>query len=190
MSTVCGRYSETDAAWGDEALYEVVAGQRVELEPMGVHEIVLASALVGLLEPFARQNGLGRVVSEMLFLLDAARDLKRRPDVAFVSFSRWPEPTVGREEAWNTVPDLAVEIISRTNTADTVDDKVVEYFEAGVRLVWVVFPNTRRVYVYRSSHEVRVLERHEELDGGDVLPGFRLSLQLLFDAVKKPQALS
>jgi Uma2 family endonuclease len=174
--------------WSDnEASYEVVDGQRVELEPMGAQEILLASALSHFLDRFVYQQELGQVVCEMLFLLDAARDLKRRPDVAFVSFPRWPEPTVPREEAWNVVPDLAVEIISRTNTAETVDDKIVDYFDAGVRLVWVVYPNRRRLYVYNSSHESRVLERHEELDGGDVLPGFRLPLQSLFDAVTKPQ---
>ncbi len=186
MTTTCVRNPETSFLSDFEDLFEVVDGQRLELKPMGAHEVLLASALFEFLAPYARQQKLGQVVSEMLFVLDATRDLKRRPDLAFVSYPRWRESTPGREDAWNAVPDLAIEIISRSNTAETVDDKIVEYFQAGVRLVWVIFPNTRRVYVYQSSREASVLEADQELDGGDVLPGFRLRIQSLFDAVTKP----
>lgn len=170
----------------DEKLYEVVGGQRVELEPMGAYEVGLAAVLWESLAPFARSNKLGLVVSEMLFVLDAEQDLKRRPDLAFVSYDRWPDSTISRAEAWDTVPDLAVEIISRSNSAEAVDDKIVEYFRAGARQVWVLYPDSGRVYVYRSATDVKIIERDNELDGGDLLPGFRLQIQSLFDALVKP----
>ncbi len=137
MSTVCEQNPRAGMSSDDDILYEVVDGQRVELDPMGAREVLLASALFEFLAPFARQRGLGQVVSEMLFSSTPSWGLKRRPDLAFVSFPRWREPTPEREDAWDVVPDLAIEIISRTNTAETVDDKIVEYFQAGVRLVWV-----------------------------------------------------
>jgi Uma2 family endonuclease len=171
----------------DERLYEVVNGQRVELEPMGAFESVLASVLLVYLESFARSSKLGVAVGETLFVLDGARKLKRRPDVAFVSYSRWPETTVERAEAWNVVPDLAIEIISPTNLAEAVDEKIVEYFQAGVQLAWVLYPTTGRVHVYESANKARVVEQSGELDGGQVLPGFRLPIQSLFDAMSKPQ---
>lgn len=171
----------------DDRLYEVVCGERVELEPMGAFEVGLASALLRYLGSFAEANRLGQVVSEMLFVLDPQQHLKRRPDVAFVSFPRWPERTIPRAEAWNVVPDLAVEIISPTNLAEAVDEKIVEYFQAGVRLVWVLYPDSGRVYVYQSARRIDVVERSGELDGGDVLAGFRLPIQSLFDAVTKPE---
>lgn len=170
----------------DERLYEVVYGQRVELEPMGAYEVGLAAVLSRYLAVFALDNKLGLVVSEMLFVLDADRNLRRRPDVAFVSYGRWPEPTIARAEAWEVVPDLAVEVVSATNRAEDVDEKIVEYFGAGVRAVWVFYPESGRVYVYKSATDVHVVERSGELDGGDVLPGFRVPIQTLFDGLVKP----
>ena len=129
----------------------------------------------------ADENRLGRVVSETLFLLDASRGLKRRPDLAFVSVERWPRGRrVPRAECWEVVPDLAVEFVSLTNSADQVLEKVEEYFRSSVRLVWVVYPSTNKVYVYDSPTSVRILQVGDDLDGGTVLPGFRLALAELF----------
>jgi Uma2 family endonuclease len=171
----------------DERLYEVVDGERRELEPKGAFETVLASALAYYLGRFALEHKLGLVVPQTLFVLDAQRNLKRRPDVAFVSYPRWPDDQVPRAEAWNVVPDLAVEVISPTNLAEEIDDKITDYFAAGVRLVWVLFPGSGRVYVYQSPERVTGLERSGEVDGGDVLPGFRLPVAALFEAVKRPE---
>jgi Uma2 family endonuclease len=107
--------------------------------------------------------------------------------VAFVSYPRWPEDHVPRAEAWDVVPDLAVEVISPTNLAEEIDDKLTDYFAAGVRMVWVLFPGSGRLYVYRSPEQVAGLDRSDELDGGDVLPGFRLPITTLFEAVTKPR---
>ena len=70
--------------------------------------------------------------------------------------------------------------------ADEVDTKVVEYFEAGVRLVWVLFPETRRMYVYESLERMRAIGVNDQLDGGDVLPGFSIRLGDLFTVVDDP----
>jgi Uma2 family endonuclease len=177
----------TTSAAEDERLYEVVDGERRELEPMGAFETALASALAYYLGPFALQHKLGLVVTETLFVLDAHRNLKRRPDVAFVSYPRWPDDQVPRAEAWDVVPDLAVEVISPTNLAEEIDDKLTDYFAAGVRLVWVLFPVSGRLYVYQSPERVTGLDRSDELNGGDVLPGFRLPVAALFEAVRKPK---
>ena len=68
-------------------------------------------------------------------------------------------------------PTLAVEIISLTNTADEVAEKLEEYYRAGVRMVWVVYPVQMKIYAYTSTTQVRVLAPGDELDGGNVLPG-------------------
>jgi Uma2 family endonuclease len=154
---------------------------------MGAFETVLASALAYHLGHFILQHKLGVVATETLFVLDAQRNLKRRPDVAFVSYPRWPEDHVPCAEAWNVVPDLAVEVISPTDLAEEIDDKITDYFAAGVQLVWVLFPVSGRVYVYQSPERVTGLERSDELNGGDVLPGFRLPVAAVFEAVTKPQ---
>jgi Uma2 family endonuclease len=166
--------------------YEVVDGQIEENPPMGARESILASFLHELLAPFSRSTRLGRVVTETLFLLDRSRRLKRRPDVAFVSAKRW---SLKREapgtESWDVIPDLAVEVISKSNSANAVASKIEEYFQAGVRLVWVIYPATNKIYVYDSPTRVRILELGDELDGGDVIPGFRVPLSTLFGRKKK-----
>ena len=120
--------------WVDDVeRYEVIDGIRMEREPMGAFETVLASWLCHLLNSFAAGRKLGLAVNETLFVLNASRNLQRRPDVAFVSYTRWPAAVVARESAWNVVPDLAVEIVSPTNLAEEIDSKVTDYFQSGVR---------------------------------------------------------
>jgi Uma2 family endonuclease len=154
---------------------------------MGAFETVLASWLCHLINSFAVGRKLGLAVNEVLFVLDVHRDLKRRPDVAFVSYARWPEPVVARENAWNVVPDLVVEIVSPTNLAEEIDGKITDYFQADVRVIWIVYPDSGRVYVYQSPTQVTVLERADTLDGGEVLPGFQLPIERLYEAVTKPE---
>lgn len=174
-------HTDPDAA----KFYEVVDGQIVENPPMGARESILASFLQDLMGPFSRSTQLGRVVTETLLLLDRTRKLKRRPDLAFVSSKRWSlKREVPDTESWNVVPDLAVEVISKTNSANTVARKIEEYFQAGVVLVWVIDPATSKIYVYDSPTRVRILEVGDELDGGDVIPGFRVPLSTLFGRKK------
>lgn len=163
-----------------EGLYEVVDGRIVQ-KPMGNYENLLAGLFYGALDRYAEANPIGHVLIEILFNLRPPVARERRPDVAFVSFERWgrdrPFP---RERSWDVIPELAVEIISPTNTADDVADKLEEYFQSGARQVWVVYPTQTKVYVYTSTTSVRILTPADELDGGDLLPGFRLSLRALF----------
>ena len=165
--------------------YEVIDGVRVEREPMGAFETVLASWLCHLINSFAGGKKLSLAVNEVLFVLNVPRNLKRRPDVAFVPYARWPTPVMARESAWNVVPDLAVEVVSPSNLAEEIDRKITDYFQAGVRLVWVFYPDSGRVYVYQSPTQVSILERTDTLDGGEVLPGFRLPIVRLYEAVTK-----
>jgi len=163
--------------------YEVVDGHIVENPPMGALESILANDLKDLMAPFARSHQLGRVVIETLFLLGQVCGLKRRPDLAFVSTRRWPlKRRIPSNECWEVVPDLVAEFISETNTADQVAKKIDEYFHAGVSAVWVVDPGTSKVYVYDSPTQVRNLPIGDELDGGAIVPGFRVAVSELFAA--------
>jgi Uma2 family endonuclease len=162
--------------------YEMVDGQLVENPPMGARQSILASLLQDLMGPVARSSRLGRVVSETLFLLDRTRVLNRRPDVAFVSAERWSlKRQVPDTETWDVVPDLTVEVISESNSANAVARKIEEYFQAGVRKVWVIFPSTSKIYVYESPTQVRILQLGDELEGEGIIPGFHVSLSVLFE---------
>ncbi len=165
----------------DDMLYEVVDGQVVE-KTMGAFETGIASLLVEILGPFARKNRLGRFFGEMLFRIDLSQDLQRRPDVAFVSHARWPyNRRVPDVPVWDMVPDLAIEVLSPSNTAFAVHRKIHDYFKAGVARVWVVYPEQAEVYIYSTPQQVQVVGVGQELDGGDLLPGFRLPVAVLFE---------
>lgn len=169
-----------------EGLYEVVDGRIVE-KPMGVYECWFASLIFRPLDSFVQSNPSGRVLQEMIFNLRPHFNRERRPDVAYVSFERWArDRRVPQARSWAVIPDLAVEIVSPNNLAYEVEDKLLEYFRCGVRQVWVIYPAHARAYVYSSPASARVLGRGDELDGGDVLPGFRLSLGDLFDEAGEP----
>lgn len=77
-------------------------------------------------------------------------------------------------------PDLAVEVVSPSDTSQDVQAKVSEYLSAGTRLVWVIYPKTRNVVEYRPGGTARVLSEEDFLDGGDVVPGFRCRVGDLF----------
>ena len=101
------------------------------------------------------------------------------PDVAFLSQDRL-SALKNRPAVVPFAPDLAVEVISPGNTDKEMDRKLHEYFEAGVKLVWYVYPETQTVLVYRGEDQVRKLTANDTLDGEDVLPGFSLSIREWF----------
>jgi Uma2 family endonuclease len=105
----------------------------------------------------------------------------RAPDVAFIARSRLPADGIPTGY-WPFPPDLAVEIVSPTDRADAVQDKALDYLRCGVRAVWVVHPRSLSVTVFRSTTELRLLTVGDELDGGDVVPGFRMTVRDLFPA--------
>ncbi len=170
----------------DEKVYEIVNGEPVEVEPMSAFANLLAGELFRRLANFVAEHRLGLAVIETMFLLRHKPVLQRKPDVAFVSASKRTRPPTHQDAAWNVVPDLAVEVISPTNSADVMDAKVVEYFQAGVRLVWMLFPETRRMYIYESPERMRAIGVNVQLDGGDILPGFSIRLGDLFAVVEDP----
>lgn len=166
---------------GTEALYEIEDGRVAELPNMGMLAGYVAKRLYDELRSFLAKNDLGVVVFEIVFLLDVARKLGRRPDVAFVSTERWPHDFEMPDEGHaSVVPDLAIEVISPRDRMVKVMRKLGEYFRYGVREVWLVEPTEQMIYVYRALNRVQVLGPDDELDGGDVLPGFRLPIGPLF----------
>ena len=182
-----GRPTDDDPATiAYEDAYEIVDGQVVERPEMSEDSVEIASILQGILGPFVRRQKLGRAIVEPRFKLKPKQ--QRRPDLAFISAAKWP---LGRrapsQAAWDLVPDLAVEVISTNDRALKVIAKVREYFDAGVRAVWLIYPNVDVVHVYHAWDRVEVVTRAGTLDGGEVVPGFRLPLVELFEEEAEPE---
>jgi Uma2 family endonuclease len=165
----------------EEPLYEIVNGQTVELPPMSIYSTRVAGKLFSRLDVHTEAHALGTAVMEGLFILDAVRNLRRRPDVAFVSAAKWPLDRLLPESGdWRIVPDLAVEVVSPTDVFQDVLSKMREYFHVGVSQVWIVLPTDHEIYVYDSPTNPRVLTAADELDGGALLPGLHLAVGSLF----------
>jgi Uma2 family endonuclease len=159
-------------------LCELVDGALVE-KGMGYQESLLAGALIAFLREFVTVRNLG-LVSAPDGMIRLQPGLVRLPDVAFASWARIPGGRVPSGPIAGFVPELVVEITSASNTPGEMARKRREYFEAGVRLLWEVDPETRSVDVYTRVDEVIRLGEVDTLDGGEVLPGFRLPLTTLF----------
>lgn len=162
----------------EDRLYELVAGTLVE-KAMGFPESALACALIRILGTFIVERNLG-LVSGADGMLRLFPGLVRIPDLAFVSWQRVPNGRMPEEPVPALVPDLAVEVLSPSNTREEMALKRGEYFDAGVRLVWEINPRTRTVAVYTGAEQFNTLAEFQTLDGGDVLPGFALPLRELF----------
>jgi len=156
----------------DGFVHELVRGEVRNMTPAGARHGVVASKIDHLLRAHVDANDLGVVgAADTGFVLSRNPDTVRAPDVFFVRRDRVPADGVP-EEFWQLAPDLAVEVISASNDPDDMQAKVLEYLAAGTRMIWLVYPRTRAVTVYRSAKSIRLLSAEENLSGEDVLPGF------------------
>ena len=114
-------------------------------------------------------------------------DRVRRADGAVALIDRYPLARVNREGFVTVCPDLVVEIVSPHDIADEVNAKRLEWLEAGVRLVWVVYPVQKEVHAYTSPDDSRVFRGTAVLTAEPVLPGFGVPLPDLFPSVPGPQ---
>jgi Uma2 family endonuclease len=169
----------------ENRLCELVDGTLVE-KPMGFLESCLASELIRLLGNFVAENDLG-IVSAPDGTLRLMSGLVRMPDVAFVSWKQLPDRKFPNEPIASLIPELAVEVLSESNTRGEMKRKLGEYFSTGTQLVWIVDPIKRTVDVHTAADRFTRLKEGETLDGGALLLGFRLPLKQLFAKVEKPK---
>jgi Uma2 family endonuclease len=162
---------------------ELIDGVLVE-KPMGFKESALAVVLGSSLQDFAKPMNLGLVAGpDGTIRLWPGR--VRIPDVAFISWDRIPGRRMPDKAIPEIAPDIAVEILSESNTKKEMEIKRDEYFRVGVRLVWEVDPEARTVAVYTSPADVTILGQSAILDGGFVLPGYTLPLADLFSELDR-----
>jgi Uma2 family endonuclease len=159
-------------------LCELVEGVLLE-KAVGYNESSLAVFLAGLLNAFVIPRNLGLVTGPD-GTVELVADLVRIPDVAFTSWDRLPGRRRPASPVPSVAPNLAVEVLSRSNTPGEMAAKRRDYFAAGVQLVWEIDPERRTVAVYTSPTQATTLGPADTLDGGAVLPGFALPVQVLF----------
>ena len=163
----------------DDIRHDLVEGELIEMSrPKPRHGYVAAnlSAIVG---AYVRANTLGRCFTESGFVLAHAPDIVRGPDFAFVAAQRNLADSE-LDDYIEGAPDFVVEIVSPNDMAVEVRERLDQYFAAGARLIWVIYPLFKTVEVYRADQTATVLRASDELGGEDVLPGLRVPVEELF----------
>ena len=164
--------------------FELVNGELVERN-MSWESERIGSNVSGLLWGHCREHDCGEVNGsnagyqcyEDVFPDDP--DRLRKPDVSYISLDRLPKEPMVKGHC-PIVPDLAVEVVSPNDLSEEVEEKVDEYLRAGVRVVWIVYPQTKLIRVHRANGTVQDLHLHDELSGEDVIPGFRCPVSEVF----------
>jgi Uma2 family endonuclease len=170
---------------GNDCRLELIRGELKVMSPSKpLHGIVCARIAAALIN-FVEANDLGVAFgAETGFVVERDPDSVLGADAAFVSHERLAT-VEDIDKFFPSAPDLAVEVMSPSNTMREMEEKVALYFGAGARAVWVFNPKKRTAAVYTSPSDVRVLSEHDTLEGSEVLPGFRLELSKLFAVGKK-----
>ena len=164
---------------------ELVRGElRMTPPAAGPHGCV-ATNIVVLLSAYLNGRGLGRVFADGVGyeLVQLPRTV-RAPDASFVRSGRLPAEGIG-PGFLKLAPDLAVEVLSPTESASELEEKLDDYCACGTPLIWVVDPVLRTVMIVASDAPVRWLREADTLDGGEVVPGFSCGVAQLFEGIAR-----
>lgn len=163
----------------EDGRYELVNGELVSMGNSGMEHGEIGSFLGGSLSFYVRSNKLGvSCDSSTAFTMKTGN--RRSPDVSFIAKERLQGVKRLPKGYFQGSPDLAVEILSPSNTVEEIHDKIVEYFENGTRLLWVIHPDEQYVLVYHAPSPDVFLKVGNRLDGEDIVPGFSLAIAELF----------
>lgn len=159
--------------------YELIDGELIRMPPPGFRHSRITTRVARYLDAYVDVHGLGTVVANGGFKLQDEPEVVLAPDVAFVSADRLPPDAeiIGYPDI---PPDLAVEVISPSETDTDVETKVGRYFRSGVRLVWLLDPGSKTINVRLPDGSVTTFTMDDALNGGEVLLGFSISVATLF----------
>lgn len=161
---------------------ELIDGVLVE-KGMATGESRLAAMLIFFIETYLQSNPIGGVLAPDGYLLLFPGQV-RAADVSFISWKNMPGGRFPKDAIAPLTPELAVEILSKSNTAAEMKRKLKEYFLAGTQIVWYVDPEKQTVRVYSGPRRSVLLEEGHVLTGGKVLPGFTLSIRHWFETAR------
>jgi Uma2 family endonuclease len=185
VATKLWTIEDLEAKENDGARYELLRGELIEVPGPKFEHGFLVSRLLTWLSVFVVQHGLGVVINNCAFVLRRNPDSQLIPDVAFINSARIP-PLDADWEIYLGPPDAALEVVSPSDSALDVHDKILAYLDGGVRVVVAVWPRSRSVSVHRPGGETREFKLGDVLEIEDVLPGFRLPIADIFNRGAPP----
>jgi len=159
--------------------YELLNGELIGMSPTKFTHGVITAEITRVITAFVYEHKLGLCTGAEMGIKFSDENLIA-PDLGFVASERLTKRSINNKGWLVTPPDLVVEVASKSNTPANLDDKMAVYFQYGVKQVWIIYPNRRKVMVYRSESDIQVLLRDDVLSGSDILPGFEVRVRSLF----------
>jgi Uma2 family endonuclease len=164
----------------DGKRYELIDGELREMAPTVNWHGEVETNLTILLHTHVRAHRLGRVsCGEVLYIVRRNPDRVRAADIAFIRQERVP-PLEARQHIMEVIPDLVVEILSNSDTIEEISDRIDDWLNASVQILWIVDPFRRTVTIYRPGNDPALLGEHGTLEGDPAVPGFRCPVAELF----------
>jgi Uma2 family endonuclease len=158
--------------------HEIDAGKLITLPPVkSLHSRIARSVFIAV-QACLDDVGLSEAFSEAGYILSEDPLTIRQPDVSVLSKDRIA--ATDADSYFQGAPDLAVEIVSPSDSAQDLEIKIEQYLQAGARQVWVLYPKTKNIHVFSSGRSPRILDENQTLEGGDLLPGFSVRVASLF----------
>jgi Uma2 family endonuclease len=181
--SISNKLMTADELWrmpNDHMRHELVRGELTTMAPAGADHGRIGARILRLVDSHVDQHKLGHTFNaDTGFYLSRSPDTVRAPDISFVSMRRVPAAGLP-QKFFEGAPDLAVEVLSPSDTVEETEDKIAEYFEAGCLMVWIVTPKRKTVTVHRPDQQPRVFKGDDTITGEDVLAGFECRVSDFF----------
>ena len=167
----------------DNRRFELIDGELIEMVPPGGEHGELSLNLGSYIRAYVRKHMLGRATVETGYHPPGSRQTLLSPDIAFVSHARAPVPFP--KQYVPVMPDLAVEVLSPTDSLNKAREKAELYLNSGTTLVWIVLPESASVEAHSVTKHGEIKQEvfgpEDDLSGDNVLPGFTLEVRLIFE---------
>ena len=164
---------------GKRLHYELINGEVVDVPMPGYAHSTIQRRLAGRLGDFVDTHKLGDVMTELHSTL--AEGSVRVPDILFIRAEKVKQ-IIDQDKPLPFAPDLAIEIISPSNTDDEMQEKLDQYFAAGTEVVWLIYPKRHEVVIYRANGTWQTVKADGIVEGGTLLPGFSMPVAAMFPA--------
>ncbi|MBV9766287.1 MAG: Uma2 family endonuclease [Acidobacteriaceae bacterium] len=158
--------------------HELNAGELITMPPPKSLHALVALTVLELLQTYLQQHAIGRAIPEAGYVLSRDPVTIRQPDVSVISKEKIQ--TTGPDDYFEGAPELAVEVVSPSDSAEDLETKIEQYLQAGARQVWILYPKTKRVHVFYGTDQRIVRDESQTLEGGELLPGFSVNVTALF----------
>jgi Uma2 family endonuclease len=162
----------------DGACHEMSAGELLTLPPPKSLHSRLCRFVFLRIEAALGPLGMSEAFQETGYILSRNPLTIRQPDVSVLSLQRIRG--ANPDSYFEGAPELAVEVVSPSDSAEDLEIKTKQYLQSGARQVWILYPKTQTVHVFSSGTAAVILERDQTLEGGDLLPGFSVPVASLF----------